>query len=84
MKDEDIKNTELVDIRSGLTQKGKVRTAVLLGHKKGQGRMKLSTDLGNSVLQANPSAAFWIYLDSAKTATPYDWCSQFARNLTHQ
>lgn len=79
MKDEDIRNTELVDIRSGLTQKGKVRTAVLLGHKKGKVG-EVITDLGNSVLQANPSA-FWIYLDSAKTSTPYDWCSQFARNL---
>jgi hypothetical protein len=79
MKDENIKNTELADIRSGLNHKGKVRTAVLLGRKKGKVD-EVITDLGNSVLQANPSA-FWIYLDSAKTFTPYDWCSQFARNL---
>jgi hypothetical protein len=79
MNDEDIKNTELVDIRSGLTQMGKIRTAVLLGHKKGKVTDAI-TDLGNFVLQSNPSA-FWIYLDSEKTSTPYDWCSQFARNL---
>ena len=79
MNDEDIKNTELVDIRSGLTQKGKVRTAILLGQKNGKVDEAI-VDLGNSVILENPSA-FWIYLDSAKTLTPYDWCSQFARNL---
>ena len=79
MNDEDIKNTELVDIRSGLTRKGKVRTAILLGQKNGKVDEAI-VDLGNSVILENPSA-FWIYLDSAKTLTPYDWCSQFARNL---
>jgi hypothetical protein len=79
MKKEDIKNTELADIRSGLSQKGKVRTAVLLGHRKGKVD-EIITDICNSVLHVSPSA-FWISLDSAKTATTYDWCSQFARNL---
>ena len=79
MNDEDIKNTKLADIRAGLTQKGKVRTAILLGRKNGKVTDAI-TDLGNFVLQSNPSA-FWIYLDSEKTSTPYDWCSQFARNL---
>ena len=78
MKDEEIKNTKLSDVRSGLTHKGKVRAAVLLG---GGGKVdEVIADLGNSILQVNPSA-FCICLDSAKTKTPYDWCSQFARNL---
>ena len=79
MNEENIKKTELSDIRKGITLEGKVRTAVLLGPINGK-LDQVVPDLGVSVLQANPKS-FWIYLDSAKTASPFDWCSQFARNL---
>jgi hypothetical protein len=79
MNEDIVKKTDLTEIRSGLTQNGKVRSVVLLGQKNGKVGETI-VDLGNSILQVNPSA-FWIYLDSANTLTPYNWCSQFARNL---
>lgn len=79
MNEDIVKKTDLNEIQSGLTQNGKIRSVVLLGQKNGKVGETI-VGLGNSVILANPSA-FWIYLDSAKTLTPYDWCSQFARNL---
>jgi hypothetical protein len=79
MNEDIVKKTDLTEIRSGLAQNGKIRSVVLQGQKNGKVG-EIIVGLGNSVIQADPSA-FWIYLDSAKTLTPYDWCSQFARNL---
>ncbi|MDA1078949.1 MAG: hypothetical protein O2908_07845 [Verrucomicrobia bacterium] len=79
MKDEDIKKSEFQDIAKGLAHSGKVRSAVFLGHKNGNLEGKIS-DLCNRILQGNPKS-FWVAIDSQKVETPYDWCSQFARNL---
>ena len=73
MNEDIVKKTDLTEIRSGLTQNGKVRSVVLLGQKNGKVGETI-VDLGNFVIHSDPSA-FWIYLDSAKTLTPYDWCS---------
>ena len=79
MKDEDIKKSEFEDIAKGLSHSGKVRSAVFLGNKNGNLEGKIS-DLCNRILQGDPNS-FWVAIDSTKIETPYDWCSQFARNL---
>ena len=79
MNDEDIKDSEFTDVTKGLTVRGKIRTAVLLGQKNGNLENKFS-ELCNSILQDNPNS-FWVVIDSQKVQSPFDWCSQFARNL---
>jgi len=79
MNDEDIKDSEFTDVAKGLTVRGKIRTAVLLGQKNGNLENKFS-ELCNSILQDNPNS-FWVVIDSQKVQSPFDWCSQFARNL---
>ena len=79
MKDEDIKKSEFENIAKGLSHSGKVRSAVFLGNKIGNLEGKIS-DLCNRILQGDPNS-FWVAIDSAKVESPYDWCSQFARNL---
>jgi hypothetical protein len=79
MKDEDIKKSEFQDIAKGLDHSGKVRSAVFLGNKNGNLESKIS-DLCNRIMQGDPNS-FWVAIDSARVETPYDWCSQFARNL---
>jgi hypothetical protein len=79
MRNEDIKKSEFQDIAKGLAHSGKVRSAVFLGNKNGNLEGKIS-DLCNRILQGDPNS-FWVAIDSTKVETPYDWCSQFARNL---
>ena len=79
MKDEDFKVSETKDLISGLSSSGRMRSAILLGPTNGK-VVGTVVELGNSILQNNPNS-FWISLDAEKTNSPYDWCSQFARNL---
>ena len=79
MNEEDFKNTELKDLRSGLSVSGKIRASLLLGPRNGKVAESIA-ELGTAIQQNNPES-FWITIDSVKSGTPYDWCSQFARNL---
>ena len=79
MMKEEFKFTEVNDLKPGLSKSGKIRSAMLLGPRNGM-VSDYVTKLGNSILQDNPDA-FWVCIDSSKSETPYDWCSQFARNL---
>ena len=79
MNEEDIKETDLKDLRKGLSSSGKFRSAMLTGPQNGK-VSECVIELGNFMLQESPES-FWINIDSAKSKTPYDWCSQFARNL---
>ena len=79
MNEEDFKITELKDLRSGLSVSGKIRASLLLGPRNGKVAESIA-ELGTAIQQNNPES-FWITIDSVKSGTPYDWCSQFARNL---
>lgn len=79
MNEDNFKNTDLNELIRGVSFTGNVRSGILLGPNQGKVPQAV-TELGNSTLQDNP-LSFWVSLDSSKAATPYDWCSQFARNL---
>lgn len=79
MNDEDFKQSELTDLNKGFSSSGYMRAATLLGPANGKAAESI-VNLNQAILQVNPEA-FLIILDSAKTNNPFDWCSQFARNL---
>ena len=79
MNDDNIKKSSTEDILKGLSESGRVRAAILLGPNDGNLAGTISK-WGGAILQNNPNS-FWICLDALKTNTPYEWCSQFARNL---
>ena len=76
---EEFKFTEANNLKPGISKSGKIRSAMLLGPRNGV-VSDYVTKLGNSILQDNPDS-FWVCIDSSKSEAPYDWCSQFARNL---
>jgi len=63
----------------GLSSKGTLRAVTLVGKSKTNLEESVN-DLVKSFSEADPSS-FWVSLDAGKISSPYDWCSQFARNL---
>ena len=68
MNEEDIKETDLKDLRKGLSSSGKFRSAMLTGPQNGK-VSECVIELGNFMLQESPES-FWINIDSAKSKPP--------------
>ena len=66
-------------ILSGMTGSGKFR-AVFVAGPSNQAKAKKLAELGTAIARTEPSS-FCALIDSRKTQTPYEWCSQFARTL---
>ena len=66
-------------ILSGMTGSGKFRAVFVTGPSN-QNKSKKLAELGTAIVRKEPSS-FCVLLDSRKTQTPYEWCSQFARTL---
>jgi len=79
MRDEIIQDSSLSSLRKGIATDGKIRSALLLG-KNRENLEKVLAELNQSTFRSDASA-FWVSLDSQKIKNPYEWCSQFARNL---
>src|SRR6056300_1472108 len=63
----------------GLSNRGTLRAVTVVG--KSSTNLEASVnDLVKSISDAD-SSSFWVSLDAGKIRSPYDWCSQFARNL---
>ena len=63
----------------GLSNKGTLRAVTLIGKSKNNLEASVN-DLVKSISDSD-SSSFWVSLDAGKIRSPYDWCSQFARNL---
>ena len=63
----------------GLSNIGTLRAVTIVGKSRNSLEASVN-DLMKSISDADPSS-FWVTLDAGKIRSPYDWCSQFARNL---
>ena len=80
MKDEAPPSTyDQGTILSGMTGSGKFRSVFVSGPSN-QAKAKKLAELGTAIVRTEPTT-FCALIDSRKTQTPYDWCSQFARTL---
>jgi predicted nucleic acid-binding Zn-ribbon protein len=66
-------------ILSGMTGSGKFRSVFVSGPSN-QAKAKKLAELGTAIVRTEPTT-FCSLIDSRKTQTPYEWCSQFARTL---
>lgn len=66
-------------ILSGMTGSGKFRAVFVTGPSN-QNKAKKLAELGTAIVRKEPSS-FCALIDSRKTQSPYEWCSQFARTL---
>lgn len=79
MATHEIRNSLADELLHGLNRKGKVRAALFLSNDS-QKKDNIIATLGNDLQKGDPSA-FWVTIESSKAGSPYEWCSQFARNL---
>lgn len=80
MKDEAPPSTyDQGTILSGMTGSGKFRSVFVSGPSN-QAKAKKLAELGTAIVRTEPTT-FCALIDSRKTQTPYEWCSQFARTL---
>ena len=79
MNEDNIVTLDEKKLVPGLSNKGTLRAVTIIG--KSRTNLEASVnDLMKSISDADPSS-FWVTLDAGKISSPYDWCSQFARNL---
>ena len=80
MKDEAPPSTyDQGTILSGMTGSGKFRSVFVSGPSN-QAKAKKLAELGTAIVRTEPTT-FCALIDSRKTQSPYEWCSQFARTL---